>query len=128
MHRTPVTAFAPLAAGLALLALLSGCASPREGRAPSAADAACLPWVEFPASPRANRDLNYVGCTNEENLRSMVAVPEDLQHGRALGPASGERESLGVERYNLGKAGPEKSAGSASPTIIMPAAGGGASQ
>jgi hypothetical protein len=58
----------------------------------------------------------------------MLALPEDLQHGRALGPASGERESLGVERYNEGKASADKNAGSASPTIIMPAAGGAASQ
>jgi type IV pilus biogenesis protein CpaD/CtpE len=97
-------------------------------RAPSAAEPACPQWVEFPADSLRNRDLAYLGCANLANLRNMLALPEDLQHGRALGPASGERESLGVERYNEGKASADKNAGSASPTIIMPAAGGAASQ
>jgi len=80
----------------------------------------CPAWVEFPADGHSNEDSIYLGCTNAQNLRNMVANPDDLAQGRALGPASGERETLGVERYNQGKINASKSAPSASPTIIMP--------
>jgi type IV pilus biogenesis protein CpaD/CtpE len=80
----------------------------------------CPAWVEFPADGHSNEDSIYLGCTNAENLHNMVADPGDLAQGRALGPASGERETLGVDRYNHGRINASKSAPSASPTIIMP--------
>jgi type IV pilus biogenesis protein CpaD/CtpE len=80
----------------------------------------CPAWVEFPADGHSNEDSIYLGCTNAQNLRNMVANPGDLARGSTLGPASGGRETLGVERYDQGKINAPKSAPNAAPTIIMP--------
>ncbi len=113
-------AFAFVTSGLVLLTQLNGCASP--GRVATAA-MPCPPWVEFPAEGYDQQDPVHLGCVNALNLRNMVANPADLLHGQALGPASGERESLAVERYNQGKVREARSSEGAAPTIIMPVAG-----
>lgn len=118
-----------LAGGLILFVALAGCAADRSGVqvAPTAARP-CPPWVEFPADTHSNEDSIYLGCTNARNLRSMVENPEDLDHGRTLGPANGEREILGMDAYTQGAAKTPKSAGSAAPAIVLPAVSGGGSQ
>jgi type IV pilus biogenesis protein CpaD/CtpE len=66
----------------------------------------CPQWAEYPLDIHSGQDSPYLGCTTEYNLRAMVANPEDLQHGRALGPADAERESNAVEAYREGKVKP----------------------
>jgi type IV pilus biogenesis protein CpaD/CtpE len=63
----------------------------------------CPQWAEYPLDIHSGQDSPYLGCTTEYNLRAMVANPEDLEHGRSLGPADGERESRAVEAYRQGK-------------------------
>jgi hypothetical protein len=45
-----------------------------------------------------------VGCANAANLGAMVADPGDVEHGKELAPADGERAALGVVEYQGGKA------------------------
>jgi type IV pilus biogenesis protein CpaD/CtpE len=78
--------------------------------------------VEFPADIHSNADSAYLGCVNRENVMNMVARPEDLEHGRSLGPSSGERASSAVDAYNTGRNKLPAGTSSASPTIVMPAA------
>lgn len=118
----------PMLAGVALLIGPAGCVD-RTGAqlAPTAAHP-CPPWVEFPANTHVNEDPAYLGCVNAVNLENMVESPEDLAHGRILGPASGERQSIAVDAYDQGKVKAPASSGAATPTIIMPAAAGGGAQ
>lgn len=88
----------------------------------------CPPWVEFPSDAHSNENSTYLGCANSANLVTMMANPADLLEGETLGPASGERESLGVDLYNQGKIDAKKNAGTAAPTIIMPTATGDTSR
>jgi type IV pilus biogenesis protein CpaD/CtpE len=106
----------------ALLLVSAGCLDRSGVHLTPTAGWPCPPWVEFPADGHSNEDPAYLGCANAVNLEAMIDQSDDLQAGRPLGPASGERESLGVVLYNQGKIAPAKSAGSATPTIIMPAA------
>jgi hypothetical protein len=117
---------APFAiAGLLLLA--GGCAGPAPLPLPTAAQP-CPSWINFPADRNTNRDPQYLGCSNAMNLRSMVANPADLERGRPLEPADGERSARAVEVYRQGptKAGASPSA-AAAPNVAMPAVGGAAS-
>jgi type IV pilus biogenesis protein CpaD/CtpE len=112
----------------ALLVGVAGCTADRGGVqiAPTAARP-CPPWVEFPADTHDNGDSTYLGCVNAANLKNMVDDPNDLDHGRALGPANGEREILGMDAYSHGKnktAGP----GPAAPAIVIPPPAQGATQ
>jgi len=54
-----------------------------------------------------NNDVhsNY-GCATASNLGMMVANPEDLVHGRKLGPADGDYLRTSIERYKAGKTKP----------------------
>jgi type IV pilus biogenesis protein CpaD/CtpE len=104
-----------------LLLASAGCIDRGIVRLAPTAGVPCPPWVE-------SADPVYLGCTNEANLRNMLANPDDLAQGRTLGPASGERETLGVDRYNKGKSNAPKNTGSAAPTVIMPNSGGEADQ
>ena len=45
-----------------------------------------------------------IGCTNAVNLGAMVADPGDVERGKELAPADGERAALGVVEYQAGKA------------------------
>ncbi len=48
------------------------------------------------------------GCANTYNLGVMIADPADLERGRTLDPADGERASLSIMRYRLDEADTEK--------------------
>jgi hypothetical protein len=91
--------------GIGIMLQLPGCA--REPLPPpppvSAAALPCPQWVEFPGDRHNGEGSPYLGCTSAFNLRAMVANPADLEHGRALGPADGERESHAIEAYRQGK-------------------------
>ena len=90
--------------GVALAA--SGCADdPASLPVPTAANP-CPLWVLFPPSYFSNADSPYLGCSMAVNLRASVANPTDLEIGRPLGPANGERETLAVEAYQQGKIKP----------------------
>jgi type IV pilus biogenesis protein CpaD/CtpE len=81
------------------------------------AEQPCPQWVLFPPDYNSNADSPYLGCTVAINLRANVANPADLERGRPLRPADGERESRAVEAYQQGKVKPFQSSGSMSPTI-----------
>ena len=59
-----------------------------------------------------------VGCANAANLGAMVAEPGDVEHGKELAPADGERAALGVAAYRAGtaKGAAAPSSGGAAPS------------
>lgn len=114
-----------LALGAVLvLAAQAGCVAPRNADSRPTKESPCPAWVDFPESYYDNENWVFFGCTNAFNLNIMLEKGSDVVEGRRLGPSSGVRESMAVERYNQGKINSATSTGSASPTIIMPAAGG----
>jgi len=120
MHQTFGCAFTLRLLVSLLVIAQAACIDRSSVRVAPTAALPCPAWVEFPADGHSNEDSVYLGCTEAQNLRHMVANPGDLGEGRTLGPASGEREALGVDRYNQGKIDASKSAPNAAPTIIMP--------
>jgi type IV pilus biogenesis protein CpaD/CtpE len=66
----------------------------------------CPQWVLFPPDYNSNAGSPYLGCTVALNLRENVANLADLERGRPLGPADGQRETLAVETYQLNKVKP----------------------
>jgi len=58
----------------------------------------------------------------------MVENPGDLDHGRALGPANGDREILGLDAYTQGKDKASPAAGAPVPAIVIPPPAQGATQ
>ena len=128
MHRSIIRPFTTILGLAVLLVALAGCIDRSGVHSTPTAALPCPPWVEFPTDAHSNEDSIYLGCVNEVNLSYMLVSPEDLARGRPLGPASGARESLGVDLYNQGKTNPTKNSGSAAPTILIPAAGGTAPQ
>lgn len=87
-----------------LLALVAGCSEPPVTMLRPTAAMPCPQWVLFPADRHSNTDSPYLGCTNEVNLRAMVANPADLERGRPLGLADGAHEARAVDAYRLGTA------------------------
>jgi type IV pilus biogenesis protein CpaD/CtpE len=110
----------------ALAVGLPGCAGTDDVPPPSATGP-CPPWVAYPADRHGNAGSPYLGCVNVVNLQNMVDDPHDLERGRTLGPANGERESLGVGTYQRGRIPPFKDANSPRPTISLPGLTGGTS-
>jgi pilus biogenesis CpaD protein len=94
----------------------------------SAAPHPCPPWVDYPIDNHSNRDSPYLGCSNDVNLLRMVERPQDLDQGRALGPANAGRTADAVKSYDKDQVKPYLDAGShpsqGGPTI----SGGGGSQ
>ena len=112
----------PVRHWLAVTALIavSGCAkAPRPLLFVPTASQPCPPWLDTPAARNSGSESDYWRCANAVNLRNMVERPEDLENGRPLGPASGEREALGVKNYNAGKVKPFEG-GSASEGTYAP--------
>jgi hypothetical protein len=91
--------------GVATLIAVSGCSPPQPPFVPSAAQP-CPPWLDTPAARDSNAQSPYWQCHNAVNLRNMVERPDDLENGRPMGPASGEREAIGVKAYGEGKIKP----------------------
>ena len=112
----------------ALLLAQTGCAVRRGAQLAPTAAQPCPSWVEFPADTHSNADSAFLGCVNRENLTNMLERQEDLAHGRALGPARGERASSAVDAYNTGRTRLPGGTPAAGPTIVMPAAVGEGSQ
>jgi|GEM_PF-5878130 len=120
-----------LCAPLLLLALgsfLPGCAP----RADSAAamlprpilSQPCPRWTDTPLNRTVGDDAVGLGCANTMNIRAMAERPEDLEHGRPIGPADGEHATKAVENYQQGKAANGHGAAGAAPAIVIPGAGG----
>jgi type IV pilus biogenesis protein CpaD/CtpE len=84
----------------------SGCSNDVASLPVPTAAQPCPPWVLFPPDYFSNADSPYIGCSIAVNLRANVANPADLERGRPLGPADGQRETLGVEAYQQGKIKP----------------------
>lgn len=89
-------------ASLALVVAALGCA-PVEGVPESAGVHPCPNWANDPVDDHGNQGSPYLGCTNDINLIKMVERPQDLQQGRTLGPASGERQAGAVKAYDTDK-------------------------
>ncbi len=56
--------------------------------------------------PIEGKNLQLPGCANDHNLARMVVDPQDLVHGKPLGPADGEALSRGIEAYRAGEIEP----------------------
>jgi hypothetical protein len=110
--------------GVGMMLAISGCGS---GPIPPVAtvDRPCPPWEAFPTNHHSNADSPYLGCSSNANLRAMVADPADLDRGKLLGPASGDRESRAVELYQQGKVKAFGDSGPIAPSITMTTSGGG---
>jgi type IV pilus biogenesis protein CpaD/CtpE len=108
-----------LVAGLGLSACTGG-----SGVAPVAMTRGCPQWVEFPVDHHSNAGSPYLGCTNANNLQTMVDEPGDLDRGRELGAADGERATLAVEAYEQGKI-KDFSDANAAPPVFFSSGGGG---
>lgn len=116
-----------LSAGLALLAMASGCSTPVTNTVFPTAERPCPAWVEFPTDRHSNEETAYLGCSVDANLKTTLEDRRDLERGRDLGPASGARESLAVGQYEAGQSKPLPSNGSPTPTIVL-SGGNGAAQ
>jgi type IV pilus biogenesis protein CpaD/CtpE len=102
--------------------VLAGCTDPASLPVPTAAQP-CPPYVLFPPDAHTNASSPYIGCSVAVNLRANAARPSDLDEGRPIGPADGQRETLSVETYQQGKIKPFSS-----PTSTINPFTGGASQ
>ena len=104
---------------IGLLLLLAGCTHDPPSPLPSAG-LPCAPWFNFPADTHSNRESPFLGCANDQNLAAMVAHPEDLVQGRALGPADGEKTARVIETWREGKEKPLPASEPITPLIQLP--------
>jgi hypothetical protein len=111
----------PLAiAILAAILLVAGSAHARKRAVPDPGNPAqpdCVAADYLPGKPLATTRPEF-GCWSQANLALMVADPAELVHGKPLGPASGRRESLGVETYQDGKLKTLPGQETAGPTVV----------
>lgn len=114
--------------GIGTILAVSGCADEPLAAPFQTSERPCPQWVAFRAGDHSNADSPYLGCVSAANLRAMVEKPEDLERGRQLGPANGEREAKAIETYRQGKVAPLQGSGAMSPQISVPGSGGGAPQ
>ena len=89
------------AANMALV-ILAGCASETPKPVSPSANV-CPPWVNSPEDSHSNADSAYLGCVNAMNLAHMAEDPNDLKHGRDLGPADGATQANAVKNYEQDK-------------------------
>jgi len=66
----------------------------------------CPDWRKPSDADRGNTPLSNHGCATVSNLGAMVANPEDLVRGRAMGPADGDTSAMAIERYKTDKIKP----------------------
>jgi hypothetical protein len=92
--------------GTGLLLIVPGCTAKPAPSPIQTAEHRCPQWADSSPDRHSNADAPYLGCISAANLRAMVANPADLERGRPLFPANGERESLAVEAYQQGKVKP----------------------
>ena len=122
-RRSPV-----LPQAMLLLLALSACASGTTEVPGVAGPPPCPAWVNFPADDHSNAGSPYLGCTNAGNLRNMVDNPNDLDQGRPLGPANGERETRAVHAYEQGQVKAPIDQNAPRPLFVMPGATTGGTQ
>jgi hypothetical protein len=103
---------------------LTGCSGSTAQAPPLALMRTCPQWVDYPVDRHSNAGSPYLGCTNANNLQTMLVTPGDLDHGRALGPADGERATLGIETYQQGKIKDFSNANAAQPVFFSPGSSG----
>jgi len=60
----------------------------------------CLKWSEATTDPYDNQPLPQLGCATARNLALMVERPDDLVHGRELGPERGVHAVGTIRRYD----------------------------
>ena len=60
----------------------------------------CANWSDNDINFFNNQPLPQFGCADARNLAVMIDRPEDLLHGRELGPASGVLAAGSIVRYN----------------------------
>jgi hypothetical protein len=113
---------------LAVLVAQSACAfNPATLPAPTAQQS-CPIWVEYPVDAYSNAESPYLGCASDANLAATLENPEDLQHGRDLGPARGGRASISVGVYQNGQVKPLPASEPATPAITLSGATSGGPQ
>ena len=82
----------------------------------------CPDWTDRGGITHDNQPTGNWGCATAVNLGLMVANPGDLVWGRDGGPADGEAQVLGIQRYRKGETKPLLGGA----TSQAPAAGTGA--
>tara|TARA_R110000782_G_scaffold19476_3_gene53155 strand:- start:641 stop:1492 length:852 start_codon:yes stop_codon:yes gene_type:complete len=82
----------------------------------------CPDWTDRSGITHGNQPSGNWGCATAVNLGLMVANPGDLVWGRDGGPADGEAQVLGIQRYRKGETKPLLGGA----TSQAPAAGTGA--
>jgi type IV pilus biogenesis protein CpaD/CtpE len=122
-HRSSRITASVLGIGTALA--INSCTSKPVTRPIQAVGASCPQWTTFPADHHSNADSQYLGCVSAANLRAMVADPADLERGRQLGPASGERETRAIEVYTQGKLKPFEGGGASGAAVSTSGSGSG---
>lgn len=60
----------------------------------------CLSWTAATVDPYDNQLLPQYGCATARNLALEIERPEDLVHGRELGPERGVTAVGAVRRYD----------------------------
>lgn len=119
----------PLGPAVGLLVLaLAGCASTPADRL-DAGQRTAQAQPGCPPNPTGGGEASPPerGCWNRANLARMLADPADLNQGRSLGPAAGDREAVIVDSYRRGENRPAASQNTARPTLLIggPSGGGG---
>jgi hypothetical protein len=71
-----------------------------DGRSAMAIPPDCPRWSDNENNFFDNQPFPQFGCADARNLAAMVERPEDLLHGRELGPASGVLTAGSIVRYN----------------------------
>ncbi len=66
----------------------------------------CPDWRKPADADRGNTTMSNHGCATVTNFGAMVANPQDLLRGRAMGPADGDAASLAIRRYKAGEIKP----------------------
>lgn len=79
----------------------------------------CRPWADS-GGDHSNTETPDTGCTNRRNLENMLESKADLEHGRMLGPADAERESLAIKNYREGKVKESGTGASSSGALLIP--------
>jgi hypothetical protein len=114
--------------GIGIVLVLSGCAGPPAPPPLELSGQPCPQWLLFPTNHHSNAESPYLGCVSDANLRAMVEDSADLDVGRQLGPADGDRETRAIESYQQGKVSSFQGSGSMAPPTSSAAAGGGGTQ
>ncbi len=121
MLRPKLLRFPVMLAGAAVMALLAGCA----GEHGPVMASPCPAWVDYPADLHSNDGSSYLGCVNQANLEQMLADKHDLEQGRTLAPADGERQAKAISDYKAGKTKTSSGAGTTGSAVLLQGSGAG---